>query len=289
MNNIEKSLFQLERTPSNHIIWEPGQKEKIVELYINGTSLNQLRVLFNGLHYNTIKKILIENGVTLRTRAQSHYKDNRIENIFENINSEEKAYWLGFLAADGCVFGNYIRISLQKQDQRHLEKFRDFLQANSIKISEETHQNKNQKNKYYTFSIGCKKMVEDLKRLGITERKSLTLKPPIGLISEKYYLDWIRGFFDGDGGISYSVKNNRWQSYANSTKEVLQWIVDTLELNTKPFNQKHYGKLDNVWRIHFNGRINVYKAWNKMYHNDTATIYLDRKYQKYQLLRSSFK
>ena len=288
MSNIEKSLFQLERTPSNHIIWKKGQKEKIVELYINGTSINQIGILFNGLHYNTIKKILVDNNVSLRTRAQSHYKDNRIENIFKEINTEEKAYWLGFLAADGCVSGNYIKITLQEQDKSHLEKFKKFLNATSIKILEEIHQNKYETNKYYTFSIGCKQMAEDLKRLGIEERKTLTLKPPINLIPEKYYLDWIRGYFDGDGGISYSKKNNRWQSYANSTKEVLNWIVSILELNTKPFNQKHYGKLDNVWRIHFNGRINIYKAWNKMYRNNTATIYLDRKYKKYQLLCSSF-
>lgn len=289
MNDIEKSLFQLERTTSNHINWKNGQKEKIVELYTTGTSIKQIRLLFNGLHYNTIKKILLENNIQLRTRAQSHYKDNRIENIFSNINTEEKAYWLGFLAADGCVHDNYIKITLQEQDLEHLKKFQNFLQATSIKILEENHQNKYKKNKYYTFSIGCKQIAEDIKKLGITERKSLTLKPPINLIPEEFYLDWIRGYFDGDGGISYSVKDNRWQSYANSTKEVLNWIVEILELNVKPFNQKHYGKLDNVWRIHFNGRINVYKAWNKMYHNDKATIFLDRKYKKYQLLRSSFK
>lgn len=287
-NDIEKSIFQLERTPSNHITWKIGQKEKIVELYLSGTSINQIGALFNGLHYNTIKKILLENNVKLRTRAQSHYKDSRIEDIFSNIDTEEKAYWLGFFAADGCVHGRYLKITLQEQDLEHLKKFQNFLQATSIKILKQEHQNKYEKNTYYTFSIGCKKMAEDIKKYGIEERKSLILRPPVGLIPEQFYLDWIRGYFDGDGGISYSQKDNRWQSYANSTKEVLEWIVKILEINTKPFNQKHYGKLDNVWRIHFNGRINVYKAWNKMYHDDKATIYLDRKYQKYQLLRSSF-
>lgn len=282
-------LFQLERITSNRINWKPGQKEKIVELYSQGTSINQLGKMFNGLHYNTIKKILIEYNIPLRTRAQSHYTDHRKEDIFKKIDSEEKAYWLGFLAADGCVAGNYIKIGLQEKDVTHLEKLKHFLQADSIKILTFTKQNKYEIGTYCSFSIGCKEMANDLKALGVVENKSLILKPPIGLIPEKFYLDWIRGYFDGDGGLSYSEKDNRWQSYANSTKEVLEWIVQMLELNTKPFNQQHYGKKDNVWRIHFNGRINVYKAWNKMYHNDTATIFLDRKHDKYLQLCSSFK
>lgn len=281
-------LFQLERITSNHINWKPGQKEKIVELYLQGVSINKIGQMFGGLHYNTIKKILIENNIKLKTRAQSHYQDNRKEDIFKEIDTEEKAYWLGFLAADGCVAGNYIILTLQEKDKEHVEKFKQFLQADSIKILTRTRKNKYETNNYYTFSIGCKEMAQDLKNKGIVEHKSLVLKPPIGLIPEKFYLDWIRGYFDGDGGISYSEKSNRWQSYANSTKEVLEWIVEILNLNTRPFQQQHYGKKDNVWRIHFNGRINVYNAWNKMYHNDTATVFLKRKHDKYLLLCSSF-
>ena len=277
----ENDLFHIERIDSSKKIkWKNGQKDKIIELYNEGYSINKIGDFFGGLHYNTIKKILKTKNTELRTRAQSHYQDNRVENIFEKIDSEEKAYWVGFLAADGCIHGNYIKIALQKKDIDHLEKFKKFLQADSIKISIN--------DKAAIFSIGCKKMAEDLKKLGVIERKSLILTPPEGKIPEEYYFDWIRGFFDGDGGISYSQKNNQWQSYVNSTKEVLEWIREKLDLNTKPFNQQHYGKKDNVWRLHFNGRKNIYKAWNKMYHNDSATIYLDRKYEKYKLLCSSF-
>ena len=35
-------LFQLERITSNHINWKPGQKEKIVELYLQGVSINKI-------------------------------------------------------------------------------------------------------------------------------------------------------------------------------------------------------------------------------------------------------
>lgn len=284
----ELMLYQLDRDSSGHIIWKDGQKEEIVRLYTEEKkSTKQLRQIFGGLHYNTIKKILTDFNVPMRTRAQSHYKDNRDENLFKEIDSEEKAYWLGFLAADGCVNGNYIILSLQKQDGEHLEKFKKFLGAESVKIRTTfKYDTKGNLKEYRSFSIGCKQMAEDLKKHGIIENKSLILKPP--QIDPSFYYDWIRGFFDGDGGISYSEKNNRWQSYANSTKEVLQWICDTMNLNTKPFHQKHYSHFDNVWRIHFNGRINVYSFWNKMMKNDSAVIYLERKYKKYKQLKKTF-
>lgn len=282
MNELEKALFQLERNPSNQIIWKQGQKEKIVELYQQGNSMAEIIRKFNGLHYNTIKKILVANNIPLRTRAQSHYKDNRLEDIFEKIDTEEKAYWLGFLAADGCVYGNYIRITLQEGDIAHLQKFQNFTQVTSVKIL--SHQEEGRS--YVTFSFGCKKMAEDLKKHGIVENKTLILQP--SNIPSEFEFDWIRGYFDGDGGLSYSKQNNRWQSYANSTKEVLEWICAKLQLNTKPFQQKHYGKVDNVYRIHFSGRVNVYKVWNKLMKDNTVHTFLNRKYNLYLKLRDTF-
>lgn len=49
--------------------------------------------------------------------------------IFENIDTEEKAYWLGFLYADGCVGSkeSKVELSLAEKDLRHMEKFRSFI------------------------------------------------------------------------------------------------------------------------------------------------------------------
>ena len=280
---MDSILFDIQRNQSNQILWKDGQKEEIVRLYTEEKmSINQLHSTY-GIHYNTVKKILKEYNISMRTRSESHTKDNRLSSIFSKIDSEEKAYWLGFLAADGCISGNYIVITLQGKDIEHLEKFRKFLNVTDTKIQKYKRDNR----EYCRFSIANKQMANDLKQLGIVENKSLILMPPN--IPPEFEMDWIRGFFDGDGGLSYSKNSNRWQSYANSTKEVLQWVCDKLNLNIKPFNQQHYGKLDNVWRIHFNGRRNVYSAWNKIYKDNSATIYLERKYNLYQKLRDSFK
>ena len=266
-------IFQLERIGNSHsnIIWKKEQEEKLVELYKEGFSIRKIRELFGGIHYNTVKRILNKYNIPLKTMAQSHYGDERNENIFEEIDTEEKAYWLGFLCGDGCIHGNYIKVVLKHNDINHLKKFRKFLNAESVKII--------QKDNYCSFSIGCKKIAEDLKKHGCVERKSLILEP--SKIKEEFYYDWIRGLWDADGGISYLVKSNRWQSYLTATKPICDFFIKQLNLNTKPFLEH---RCSNTYRVHFNGRLNVLDKMNKIYRNDSATIYLDRKYELYKKL-----
>ena len=79
-----------------------------------------------------IKRILEENEVFLRESTNKYYANY---DIFENIDSAEKAYWLGFLAADGC---NYQReknasiiINIHQKDIEQLEKFKKFCNTNA--------------------------------------------------------------------------------------------------------------------------------------------------------------
>ena len=51
-------------------------------------------------------------------------------NYFEEINTPEKAYWLGFLAADGYIVGNELNIQLEKKDKEHLRKFSNAINGN---------------------------------------------------------------------------------------------------------------------------------------------------------------
>lgn len=266
-------IFQLERIGNSrsNIVWKKEQEDKLIELYKNGYSIRKIRELFGGIHYNTVKRILENHHVQLRNKAQSHYVDERNEDIFSVIDTEEKAYWLGFLCGDGCVYDNYIRISLKYNDVEHLKKFKSFLNAESIKII--------QKDSYCSFSIGCKKIADDLKNNGCVEKKSLILEPP--KIKEELYMDWIRGLWDADGGLSYIKKSNRWQSYLTSTKSVCNFFIEQLNINTKPFLEH---RCSNTYRVHFNGRLNVLDKMNKIYKNDSATIYLDRKYKLYKEL-----
>lgn len=92
---------------------------------------------------------------------------------FKLIDSDEKAYWLGFIAADGCVFiggrQHNLSMSLQLRDQHWLERFRDIV-APGMTIN--THDGP----RSCSLSIGSQELVHDLIALGITPRKSNTLE-----------------------------------------------------------------------------------------------------------------
>lgn len=59
----------------------------------------------------------------------------RISNYFTNIDTREKAYWLGMFYADGCVHSNSNEISIGLKDQEHIEKFKQAIGAINNKIT----------------------------------------------------------------------------------------------------------------------------------------------------------
>ena len=117
------------------------------------------------------------------------------------------AYVLGFIYADGNINCNKRGSwfwSIQITDKNILEMIRDAM-GSSHKISQKK-KIENHK-KLYRFQIGSKDMCEDLIKLGLTERKSKTMLMP--LIPKNYFLDFLRGYFDGDGGVWFGLKNKQ--------------------------------------------------------------------------------
>ena len=133
------------------------------------------------------------------------YKLN--EDYFGKICTEEKAYWLGFILADGCVQSNYngISIELQKKDKEHLKKFLRSLKANYPLVKTGCG---------FSVAIFSKKMKQDLIKLGVTPRKAQTTKPiRVRKNLQRYF--W-RGVFDGDG----SIHSNLYGISISGTEEV---------------------------------------------------------------------
>lgn len=143
---------------------------------------------------------------------------------FENIDTPEKAYWLGFLAADGYVVGNELNIQLQQSDKQHLKKFSDAINGNLTIRDINGKNNFGTAYSHYRVSIKSDKMIQDLDKYGIVNRKSLLLqKPPI---NSNFYGYWILGYMDGDGCISKNKKKIRIS--LTGTKEVISFIKDYL-------------------------------------------------------------
>lgn len=114
-----------------------------------------------------------------------------VADYFHDIDSTEKAYILGLLAADGCVGDDdRVTLGLQARDE-HLVRFvRDRIAPQHL-----INTSRNQRG-YASFSVMSRSMAGDLSRWGIVPRKSRILKwPSLGEFQRPYLL----GYFDGDG------------------------------------------------------------------------------------------
>ena len=272
-------LFRVDRSGANsnsRVIWREEQKKYIIEKYLSGMSLKKLSKQFQ-VHKNTIKKVLQDNDLHIRNLTESRQRENINHNIFSNINTEEKAYWLGFLAADGNVYYDKISCNLQASDRSHLKKMARFFGESEEKVETYTGATPSGGKREYVrlniFSIQC---ANDLHKVGIPENKSLILEPPLFLENKNLQYAWIRGYFDGDGALSYSKTQRRVQFYFTGTYAVLKWVCEVLQLNTEPFLE--HG-CDSTYRISCNGWKQAKRVLDNLYLN--ATIYLDRKYNLY--------
>lgn len=205
----------------------------------------------------------------------NHLTENKT--LFETIDSEESAYWLGFLDADGCVHNgnNYdykIEISLKEEDRHHLEKFRDFIGKDN-KISDRV------KTKAVRYSFRNKTIWQNLINLGCVPHKSLILQfPTEEQVSNKLLLPFLRGYFDGDGSFWYgdSLGLN-----ILSSKDFLlglkQRYTPFKDISIYPV---HYERPYKGQRIQTGNKQLILQFLFDIY--DNANIYLDRKYNKYQ-------
>jgi len=128
-------------------------------------------------------------------RGEWNKKYTLDENIFESIDTPEKAFWLGFIYAEGGIDTSVaykLVINQHLEHKERLYKFRDFLKSD-VPIKEYP----SYKSPRATVRICRKKIVQDLEKHGVIERKSAKLCFPG--IPPEYHSDFIRGFFFGDG------------------------------------------------------------------------------------------
>ena len=111
------------------------------------------------------------------------------------------AYILGYFVVDGCIIENKDRINnpytfnITSKDLEHLLKINDALKSN-YKISKKSGSSFNVA---YQIQVRNSELARDLIKLGIHPRKSYNLQPIE--IPEEYFVDYTRGFFDGDGSV----------------------------------------------------------------------------------------
>lgn len=262
------------------IIFSESEEAEIVNLYITQQlSTREIGKRF-GVSKETINRVLKANNVNCNHTArkiQGNY------HIFHTIDSKEKAYWLGFLAADGC---NYQRkynasviLSLSQKDLQHLKLFKEFMQTDaSIQLFEQNC-GFSKNSKMCKLVLNSKELSNDLSDKGIVPKKSLILNIP--KIPEEYYLSFILGYFDGDGTI-FKTKTKEFGIAFVGTKELLTWIKAILGLSCSL--EQRAGCEKNNYYIRCGGIKKPYFIMKQLY--DNCPVHLDRKYQMYKALET---
>lgn len=157
--------------------------------------------------------------------------------IFKGVDSENTAYWLGFLAADGSVREdrNQLILGLSKQDKAHIEKLKQFIGADADIKDRDMLCSTN--GKYYPSSLICicdKQLVSDLCQYGIVQDKSHKNINFLQYIPEQYKMYFILGYFDGDGYYILTEKSHGfgWCGCEENISAITNYIKQYLKLTT---------------------------------------------------------
>jgi len=249
------------------------KKDEIIQLYKNGKSLTFIAKKFNDDKRN-VRRLLEDNEIKVTNPSPSPYKIN--ENYFDNIDTQNKAYILGMLYADGCnTKGNKVKLSLQDTDKEILEKIKNELQTDKpLGFYKRSDKNPNHHD-IYELVIYNKHISEQLSKLGCVPNKSLILKFPTN-IKKELMPHFIRGYFDGDGHITNS------RGYQCNIVSSMDFCVG---LNAFLTELNIHNKLVEVPTNNLSGRICIYnkkdskKFLDYIYNN--AELYMQRKYNIY--------
>ena len=261
------------------------QKQLIIHLYVNeGRGQLYCAKACGSTNVQKVKEVLREYNIPIRNFSQAATLSNKNRALHKkedyfDIPSSNMAWILGFIASDGTVSSsdNTIKIGLSSVDREILEKIKAEIEIEN-KITDYT-----TKNGFEVSSISWTSQhhKEILSNYSITPNKTFTLKPPYKL-PYKYWIDYIRGYFDGDGSVNLIHSNgkpyaSRWQ-ICGATEEILQWIVDFFfnEYNipkVKIYCDKNHSK-HNFYYFQYSTN-STKKIYNILY--TLNSLYLNRK------------
>lgn len=162
----------------------PQEKMQIREDYKSGVTRSAIVEKYQ-ITETTLYRILRKNNDSLRV-----VRRNVNHSFFSEVDAL-RAYWIGFIAADGYVYkGKNLKVELAEKDKAHLEALRDLLTDSPLYCRAAK--------KTLGLYIASPQIVGDLLKYGIHQAKSATLRLPLD-IPEEFFFDWLRGYYDGNG------------------------------------------------------------------------------------------
>ena len=260
-------------------------QEEITKLYQEGKTAKEISSLLGFKYhqpvYNYFKKM--GWGRTGKT-GKRIYKVN--EDFFKCINTEEKAYILGFICADGHIEKDRLNITVSIKDRDILEKIRYAMHSNHpIKEVQRTNPYKKTNRENLILSelmIGSVELVKPLFNMGLTTNKTYTLNGDILKYIPKYLIrDFLRGYFDGDGNVFFGRRYSSGYKYNVNICGNEDFLLKSFQVYF-PSNNKLYKDLYSrqcyVWKISQKDKVRDFMYY--LYYN--SSIFLQRKYNEFR-------
>jgi hypothetical protein len=209
------------------------------------------------------------------------------QSYFENIDTEDKAYFLGFIYADGSVATekrNSLFIKIHIKDSHIIESFINCINGEMIPWK--------QKNRdIIQVSVSGKKIINDLLNLGLHQNKTFTLKyPDIPIELERHF---IRGYFDGDGCIRVKTDSRDGSKigdmrFVGGSIDMLNTINDRMKFLFGIKKNSLYGpKNKNYKFLGWGSMSDIEKIYNGFY--EDSNFYLKRKKETFDEVMSIIK
>jgi len=195
--------------------------------------------------------------------------------LFRSIDTPEKAYWLGFLTADGAILGVNpgtlrLQVCLARKDRGHLVKLREFIGAGREVVDYEAETIGGVVRPYSRFTCQVRPVVMDLARNGILPNKTGHERAWNG--PEHLMPHFWRGMVDGDGSVPGKSFSLTLVGSYDVTSAFALWAASITGTGVKPGRDK---RSPDHWRTGIGGRLNVTALVRLLY--EGAPVSLDRK------------
>lgn len=240
-----------------------------VSRYLDGATTRQVAAEF-GVSRWTANDWVRRAGCN-RSLSESHRRLNCRHDAFDDPNDIDANYFAGLIAADGCVVGHVVSLGLNKADVLLVESLKAWLESeHSISPDGEMRR----------LSIASQEMASALKRWwSVVPAKAHVLMPP-KIVDERLIASFVRGLFDGDGGLYILGSSDRpyckWQVTSGS-KPMIEWVREVVPVECS--KSKHSKK--NAWTAYVSNFDDVMTICEWMYGESSPLTRLERKLAVY--------
>lgn len=272
--NIKKILDFYNMPTRSHGGKDKLPEQQIINEYKNGISSTILATKYN-ITFSAIIYILKKYGIK---RDNKYNNLNLIRNYWDNIDTFDKAYFLGFLITDGNVYKNEIRLTLKndKSESKILNTFKKYTK-NENKLLINFRNRNNKQTSEITFHTKCSEWVNALANYLVISNKTNIVELP--KLNKNLMSHLLRGLIDGDGCISYKSHYINFCGNQKIVTQVRDYFVQ--ELHVK--NNKVIQINKTLYSIQWANIQDIITIGNYLY-NDKHDCYLERKFNNFNII-----